>query len=445
MSWDSKVLWSEGLFLQPQHFQQHDRYVEALVAGLASRMLPYTWGVSALEIDREALKTGQFAIKSCAGLTPDGTLFRVPDAETHPPAMDVPSTIKDCVVYLSVPKRQQGATEVDLSGAELSATRFRPDEQVVRDTIGSGGEVRLGVGKLRLQFALEVDDTEGRVKIPIARIIEVRPDQEIILDGSFIPAVLDVRAASVLSDFLTELEGLLNHRITALTGRLTQSGSLRGTAETQDFLLLQVLNRYLPLIRHLSQIENVHPERMFSELLMLMGELSSFMASNRTSPVMRSYQHHNLAGCFAPVIRELRTYFSAVLETAATSIALVPKKFGISVGLIADRKLLGSSDFVLSVGADKPEEYIRRHFAGHAKIGPVEEIRTLVNSALVGIDLTPQPTVPRQIPYSSDKVYFKLDSASTFWKSMQKSGGIAVHVSGEYPGLEMELWAIRRQ
>jgi type VI secretion system protein ImpJ len=35
VSWDSKVLWTEGLFLQPHHFQQADRYTEALVAGLA--------------------------------------------------------------------------------------------------------------------------------------------------------------------------------------------------------------------------------------------------------------------------------------------------------------------------------------------------------------------------------------------------------------------------
>ena len=69
MSWDSKVLWTEGLFLQPHHFQQADRYTEALVAGLARRITPYGWGASALEIDDEVLKVGQFALKSCAGLT----------------------------------------------------------------------------------------------------------------------------------------------------------------------------------------------------------------------------------------------------------------------------------------------------------------------------------------------------------------------------------------
>ena len=41
-------------------------------------------------------------------------------------------------------------------------------------------------------------------------------------------------------------------------------------------------------------------------------------------------------------------------------------------------------------------------------------------------------------------VYFELDGSSPYWGKMTTSGGIAIHVSGEYPGLNMELWAIRR-
>ena len=128
MSWDAKVLWNEGLFLQPHHFQQADRHTEALIAGLAARIAPYAWGVSMIEIDRDALKIGQFALKSASGLTPDGTVFRVPEADDHPPALEVPGEIKDCVVYLSVPQRRQGAPEVDMTGSELSAARLRPAE-----------------------------------------------------------------------------------------------------------------------------------------------------------------------------------------------------------------------------------------------------------------------------------------------------------------------------
>ena len=147
MSWDSKVLWTEGLFLQPHHFQQSDRYAEGLVAGLAHRLTPYAWGVSQLEIDDEALKVGKFALKSCAGLTQDGVVFRVPQKDDHPPALEVPDTVRDCVVYLTVPQRRQGAREVDLSGAENSECFFLLASPVVccnhhdkRRNGGSGGK-----------------------------------------------------------------------------------------------------------------------------------------------------------------------------------------------------------------------------------------------------------------------------------------------------------------
>ncbi len=444
MSWDSKVLWTEGLFLQPHHFQQSDRYTEALVTGLARRVRPYGWGVSALDIDDEVLKVGQFALKSCAGLTQDGTVFRVPMAEDHPPALEVPETIKDCVVYLTVPQRRQGAAEVDLSGAEMSASRLRPGEIEVTDSMGQQKKpVMLGIGKMRLQFALAVDDLSDRLAIPVARIIEVRPDREIILDQAFVPSCLDIRAAQPLDGFVRELEGLLSHRMQALAGRLSEGGGARGVAEVSDFLLLTIINRMIPVVRHLTAIENLHPEDLYRTCVGLAGELSVFMTAEKQPPDFPPYKHDDLTGSFAPVIRVLRQYLSSVLEQTAIPIKLEERKYGISVGVIADRKLLGNAGFVLAVDADIPAEDVRRHFAGQAKIGPVEEIRQLVNSALPGITLRPMPVAPRQIPYHAGVVYFELDAASPYWGKMTTSGGIAVHVSGQYPGLKMELWAIR--
>ncbi len=444
MSWDSKVLWTEGLFLQPHHFQQADRYMEAMVAGLARRVAPYVWGVNTLEIDDEVLKVGQFALKSVSGLTPDGAVFRVPQSDDHPPALEVPETVKDCVVLLTVPQRRQGASEVDLTGAEMSASRLRPGEIEVTDSMSQQKKpVTLGVGKMRLQFALAVDDLADKLAIPIARIIEVRPDREIVLDRGFIPSCLDVRAARPLSDFMNELEGLLSHRMQALAGRLAEGGPAKGAADIQDFLLLQLVNRSIPLFQHYQNIENLHPETAFRACAALAGELSTFMASDRSPPELPPYKHDDLTASFAPVIRTLRQYLSSVLEQTAISIQLEARKYGISVGVIADRKLLGNADFVLAVSADIPAEDVRRHFAGQAKIGPVEEIRQLVNSALPGISLRPLPVAPRQIPYHAGVVYFELDASNAAWGKMTTSGGIAVHVSGQYPGLKMELWAIR--
>lgn len=444
MSWNSKVLWTEGLMIQPHHFQQADRYAEALVSGLSQHLVPNGWGFSELEIDQEALKLGKFSVHSCHGVTPDGAVFAVPQTENHPSALEVPDTVKDCVIYLTVPERRQGALEADLSGAEKSASRFAPAELEISDTMSKDRKaITLAVGKLRLGFALDVDDLADQQAIPVARVIEIGPTGELILDQGFMPTCLDFRAAAPLASFLGELEGFLKHRMTALAGRMADAGAAKGASNVSDFMLLQVVNRTLPLIRHMLTLKPLHPEQVYRMCVSLAGELSSFMAAEKHTPEFPVYRHDNLAASFLPVIRTLRQYLSAVLEQNAVAIPLEPRKYGISVGVIADRKLITNASFVLAVKADLPSDDVRRHFAGHSKVGPVEEIRQMVNSALPGITLRPLPVAPRQIPYHSGTVYCELDRGSPYWAKMTTSGGIAVHVSGEYPGLSMELWAIQ--
>jgi len=100
--------------------------------------------------------------------------------------------------------------------------------------------------------------------------------------------------------------------------------------------------------------------------------------------------------------------------------------------------------FVLSARADIAEDALRLHLPAQIKIGPVERIRQLVNAAMPGIALKPLPVAPRQIPYHSGYAYFQLDQQSDFWNELKQSGGFAIHVGGDFPGLELEFWAIRQ-
>ena len=58
--------------------------------------------------------------------------------------------------------------------------------------------------------------------------------------------------------------------------------------------------------------------------------------------------------------------------------------------------------------------------------------------------LNPLPVAPRQLPYHAGSVYFELDPNSPFWKPLKTTGGIALHVGGEFPELVLEFWAIRQ-
>ena len=62
----SPVIWSEGLFLRPHHFQQQDRYHEDRL-GLHLELLDrFHWGVAALEIETVAQNVAAVSPESIA-------------------------------------------------------------------------------------------------------------------------------------------------------------------------------------------------------------------------------------------------------------------------------------------------------------------------------------------------------------------------------------------
>ncbi|MDP3084328.1 MAG: type VI secretion system baseplate subunit TssK, partial [Rubrivivax sp.] len=210
-----------------------------------------------------------------------------------------------------------------------------------------------------------------------------------------------------------------------------------------DFLLLQVVNRHQPLFTHLQRLSVLHPERFYELCLGLAGELSTFRDQRR--PVAYpEYRHDDLTGCFRAVMADLRQSLSMVLEQTAIPIDLQDRKFGIRVALIPDVELQRTANFVLAVNAQMPGETLRARFPTQVKIGPAEKIRDLVNLQLPGVTLRALPVAPRQIPYHAGFTYFELETrGNELWKQLETSGGLAMHIAGDFPGLALEFWAIR--
>ena len=111
--------------------------------------------------------------------------------------------------------------------------------------------------------------------------------------------------------------------------------------------------------------------------------------------------------------------------------------------MIHDPKLLQDASLVLAVNAQVAADVVRSRFPRQVKIGAPSRIRDLVNRALPGIGLQVLPVAPRQIPYHAGFSYFELDRHSEHWQAMVASGGLAIHIAGQFPGIELELWAIR--
>ena len=444
MSLDSKVIWSEGMFLNPQHFQQQERYFERYVNGKTDSAGAYLWGVSEFEIDQELLKLGKLSVVSAKGVFPDGTPFSIPDLNDPPPVIELQENLHDTVVYLAIPVRRPGAVDVTQDENTQSYARYTAAKSQVRDIVQEGGEsASVEIAKLRFKMMMESDDLSGYAVIGVLKVAETREDKNIVLDDQYLPTCLDINVSSKLSGFLTELAGLLKHRADAIAGRLadTRRG---GTAEIADYMMLQMINRVEPLVSHLSSIRGVHPINMYAEVLQILGELSTFVSKEKRPPDFVPYLHDNLTQTFSPVMASLRQCLSMVYEQTAISLPLVEKKYGIRVSEITDRSLLSSAMYVLSVRADVAEEVLRSRLPAQVKIGPVERIRQLVNAAMPGIPLKALPVAPRQIPYRAGYAYFELEKNNSFWKELQASGGFALHIGGDFPGMELEFWAIRQ-
>jgi type VI secretion system protein ImpJ len=444
MTWHNKVMWTEGMFLQPQHFQQQDRHTGRQLDGLLSASQPWFWGLVTLQVDDAALLQGRIVVNNARGVLPDGLVFSVPADDPAPPAFEVPIDARDQVVVLAVSMVRPGVAESD---AEVSETamppRYRVSNIEVADSHATSlREAPVQIGRLNLRLMLARDANEGYTTLGVARVVERRADGRVTLDSSYVAPMMHATAHPVLDGYLREVHGMLHQRGEALALRMAQPGRA-GVGEITDFLMLQVVNRFQPQFAHLQRLPVLHPQRLYDLLLGLAGELSTFRELRR--PVAYpDYRHDDLASCFRAVLSDLRQSLSLVLEQTAIPIDLQLRAHGVRVAIMADIELQRSATFVLAVNAQMPGEVLRARFPTQVKICPAERLRELVQSQLPGIGLSAMPVAPRQIPYHAGFTYFELETrGSDLWKQLETSGGLAMHIAGDFPGLALEFWAIR--
>jgi len=436
-----KVMWMEGMFLTPQHFQQQERYLEHFASMLHQLGGTNAWGFTELKIDPHLLRQAKIGLLHASGVLPDMTPFDMPHAQTLPAALEISAGMHNVLVYLALPLRRHGA--IESSHRENDSTRYRSAELDVIDiTTNDGGEYRIDICSANFRLIACTEPPAGYACMPVARVIEVREDKSLQLDENFIPPCLDINVSERLRGFCAELSGMLQHRASALATR-TSDGNKPGTAEFTDYMMLLVVNRYAPLIAQQGIHYRWHPRDCHQMLLQLAGELATFSSRERRPPPFPIYRHHCLQETFAPLFSSLRQSLSAVIEQTALALPLTLHNYGIRVATITDRSLLDTAQFVLAVKADLPADRIRERFVGVAKLAPVEQIRQLINRQLPGIRLNPLPATPRQIPWHAGFNYFDVERNSELWSSLHASGGFALHVGEGFPSLELEFWAIR--
>ncbi|EPC4026038.1 type VI secretion system baseplate subunit TssK [Aeromonas salmonicida] len=444
MSSRNRVIWREGLFIKPQHFQQQQRHSDYALHARLSALSDYFYGLQSLAINEDYLGFGRIALVGATGILPDGTVFNIPNDDVLPAPLEITdASVANQKVYLALPLSVNGVNEVNQGGQV--ATRLQAHRHDVRDLHSEGGDVvSLEVGRVSLRLMLEREDRSAYASLAIARILDKRPDGGLVLDPNFMPCSISVSAIPTLKRFLGESAGLVAERARSLSQRIAAPGQ-QGVADVAEFMMLQLLNRAQPQLSHLARLGTLHPERLHEALVQICGELMTFTDESRLPPEFPAYRHDDQQVSFEPVMLALRQALSTVLSPRAVSIQLRKHQYGVMVAMVNESELMQSADFVLAVRARMPQEQLRKQLLQQTKVASSDKIRELISLQLPGIPLLPLPVAPRQLPYHAGYSYFQLDRQSPAWQMLAVSNTLAFHIAGDFPELDMQLWAIRSQ
>jgi len=441
MSWKSKVIWSEGLFLRPHHLQQSDRYVEGLIEARVRHVSPYPWGFSSLEIDRDLAQQSKFSVRRATGVMPDGTPFDIPGDSPLPAPIDVPESAGKMLVWLSMPIGAPNTREVEPADAE-NVSRYTPGtERLIDATSALRIEEEIDVAFPRLAFELRKTAKPGYVSLPIGRIVEVR-DRNIVFDEKFAPPVLTCATHPVVQGWIDRVIGWVENKLEELA-RYAADPTAGGGLQSADYFILQLLNRHIPVLQHLRQSRFVHPERLYEEFLRIAGELATFTTTDRRARTYPFYDHDDLEAVFTPVVRDIQDFLSAQTGRRAIRLEIIERAPNAFVSMIRDRNLFRNASLVLEVAALRPLGEIQAQFPNLFKIGPNTKMNEIVHAHLPGVTLVHLPTPPPQIRAITDHVYFLLDRQSPLWTEFSVASSIGMHFAGDWPQLELELWAVQ--
>jgi type VI secretion system protein ImpJ len=444
MEGEGRIAWREGLFLRPHHFQQQDRHADALIRARTEPLRPYPWGLVELKINQDLASRGKFAIERCVGLLPDGQPFAAPEDVPPPEPLDIPQNTRDAVVCLTLPARQPGAVEFRPASTAGDVTRYMVEEKEALDSYSEArGPELLEVARPNLRFGVTREQTENRICLSLAKIREVQTGGRLVFDDGYIPACLDARASVRLAGMMTDIVGRAGQRVGDLALRAVEN--IEGGQDAfKRYLMLQSLNRWTPMLTHLSTLPSLHPERLYETFLGMAGELATMVRADRKPAAFPSYDHENQQACFEPVYEALRMALAAMFDETAVQLPLEEISAGAYMSRITDPSLYETGYFYLAVAAAASLDEVRARFPSMAKIGPFKKMGQIVAAALPGVPLRHVPTPPPQLRVLPGFVYFELDRSAPDWRGFAGDRALGLQVAGDWPELKLELWCVKR-
>nr|WP_300308102.1 type VI secretion system baseplate subunit TssK [Halomonas sp.] len=445
MSKHNRVMWSEGMFLQPQHFQYQDEYHQHQLGEVSARGGAFNWGVQELAVDEDALAQGRLQLTRLKLVFPDGTLVDAPQHDPLPPARDLGELngTAECKIYAALRLVEPHSPNVvDEQHRRGNNRRYRQRFEHVPDLLEGEVENELSLLELNVLLLLEGDDLDGTSHCPLV-VLKRNAAGGFSVERDYVPPCLHLSSNDTLLSLAQRLIGVLQAKNEALSSRRRERADQVaefGSSDVTLFWLLYTVNRAYPDLAHLLQHPRLHPEQLFRFLNDLVASLMTFSMSHRLSD-LPMYRHEDPAASLFQLDSMARELLDTVVPNQYIPIALEQTKPSYYVGRLNDPRLV-DADFYVCVHADMPGAKLIELVPRAFKVGSPEDIEVVVNSAMPGGTLVHASRLPVAIPVRLDNHYFALEPRGRMYERMMAAQAISFYVPGGFTNLKIELMAV---
>ncbi|MFN7993056.1 MAG: type VI secretion system baseplate subunit TssK [Bryobacteraceae bacterium] len=441
----SRVVWSEGMYLGPHHFQAQSRYFEDSLQFAISTLWYQPYGVLGCSLDQEALRNGTLAVVHARGIFPDGMPFLMPECDVLPQARPIaaafPPTRDRMTVSLAVPERKPQGMNCSLS-ADADHARFVAETRTLRDETTGSDERPVQVGRKNVELLLDTESAEGMTSLPIARVMR-DGSGHLAFDPDFVPPCLQISASERLMLLLRRLIEILEDKSSSIAAAPGKSGSLADLAgsDIANFWLAHSINSALAPLRHLWISKRSHPEELFVEMSRLAGALCTFKLEShpRTLPL---YDHDRLSECFEALDRHIRLHLETIVPTNCVAIPLEKVKDYFYEGDVADARCLGRARWVFGIHSNAGDADVISKTPQLVKICSAKFVGELVRRAIAGLPLTHLPVPPPAIRARMETQYFGIERSGPFWDHIVQTRRVGIYVPGDLPDPELQLLVV---
>ena len=291
---------------------------------------------------------------------------------------------------------------------------------------------------------------ENYTFLAIAKILEVRSDGSLIPDPSFIAPSFFIQNSQQLMYEMRKLHADIRQKTISL-GELCSLSIHSGAGITVshiDLALLEIYNHFEVYLQQVIKSSNMHPQEVYYKLAEFSGKLSTYLDESKMSKAIKSYNHSEISSSFLDIIAELKTQFSIEIVRPAVRAILEQGIINAYFSTNLPPNKLFSFSFILIVSAHRTREDIKRYLPGQCKVSAGSQIENHFRNISTGVVIEPLGAVPMHVPYFSDAVYFEIPQVEKFadaWEQINAEGCIALHITGDYPSLKLQLWLVKKE